>query len=67
MWAVVYVAPNEPIATMIKEYLTKEGFLVTIRHIGLPHFGASGSVEVLVPEGEVEEAQEILSGAFDLT
>jgi hypothetical protein len=52
---------------MIKEYLTKEGFLVMIRHIGLPHFGASGSVEVLVPEGEVEEAQEILSGAFDLT
>lgn len=65
MWAVVYVAPNEPIAAMVREFLQKEGFLVMLRQAGIPHFGPSGSVEVLVPEGEVEEAQEILSVAFD--
>lgn len=64
MWAVVYVAPNEPVADMVREYLQKEGFLVMLRPVGIPHMGPSGSYEVMVPEGEVEEAQESLSGVF---
>lgn len=65
MWAVVYVAPNEPVAAMIREYLEKEGILVMLRQAGIPHFGPSGTVEVLVPEGEVDDAQEILSGVLE--
>ncbi len=64
MWTVVYIAPNHPIADMLKELLEEEGILVMQRPIGAPHLGASGSVELLVPESEVEEAHEILSNSF---
>lgn len=60
----MYIAPNKSIAEMLKEVLAKEGLLVMLRSSGIPHFGASGSVEVLVPEGEVEEAHEILAGVL---
>jgi hypothetical protein len=60
VWTVVYIAPNMSIAEMLKEILSKEGVLVMLRTLGVPHLGASGSVEVLVPEGEVEEAHDIL-------
>ncbi|MGE5483186.1 MAG: putative signal transducing protein [Bacteroidota bacterium] len=61
MWAVVDIAPNRAVADMIKELLEKEGLLVMIRPIGVPHLGASGSYEVLVPESEVSQAQEVLA------
>lgn len=64
MWQVVYIAPNESIATMIKEYLTQEGFLVMLRSSGIPHMGASASYEVLVPEAEAEEVMEIINTIF---
>ena len=61
MWTVVYIAPNKTIAEMLKEVLTNEGVLVMLRPIGLPHMGETGSVEILVPESEVDEAMEILN------
>lgn len=61
MWTVVYIAPNKTIAEMLKEVLTNEGVLVMLRPIGLPHLGETGSVEILVPESEVDEAMEILN------
>jgi len=64
MWTVVYIAPNRPIADMLKELLESDGILVMLRPIGAPHMGASGSVEILVPESEVEEAHEIISSSF---
>ncbi|MDK2823230.1 MAG: hypothetical protein PWQ67_1459 [Clostridia bacterium] len=64
MWTVVYIAPNRIIAEQLKEILTSEGLLVNLRSSGVPHLGDSGSVEILVPESEVEEAHEILSSAI---
>jgi hypothetical protein len=64
MWTVVYIAPNRTAAEMLKQVLTGEGLLVMLRPIGVPHLGDSGSVELLVPESEVEEAHEILSTAI---
>ncbi|HHV54322.1 MAG TPA: glutamate decarboxylase [Firmicutes bacterium] len=61
MWAVVHIAPNRAVADMIKEVLEKEGLLVMVRPLDIPHMGASGSYEVLVPEGEAPQAQEILA------
>lgn len=61
MWTVVYIAPNKTVAEMLKEVLTNEGVLVMLRPIGLPHMGETGSVEILVPESEVDEAMEILN------
>ncbi|MDI9441181.1 MAG: DUF2007 domain-containing protein [Firmicutes bacterium] len=64
MWTVVYIAPNRPLAEMLKELLENGGILPMLRPIGAPHLGDSGSVEILVPESEVEEANEIIAAAF---
>lgn len=64
MWTVVYIAPNRATAEMLKNYLTTEGLLVMLRPVGVPHLGDSSSVEILVPESEVEEAHEVLSTAI---
>lgn len=64
MWTVVYIAPNRATAEMLKNYLDGEGLLVMLRSVGVPHLGDSSSVEILVPESEVEEANEILSTAI---
>ncbi|MCR4397637.1 MAG: DUF2007 domain-containing protein [Firmicutes bacterium] len=62
MWTVVYIAPNRAVAEMLKGILVKEGLLCTLKSLGVPHAGDTASFEVLVPEGEVEEAHEILAG-----
>lgn len=62
MWTVVYIAPNNSVAEMLRDVLIQEGLLVMLRPLGIPHFGDAGNVEILVPNGEAEEAQEILLG-----
>lgn len=65
MWTVVYIAQNRPIAEMLKDMLTKEGLLIMLRSVGVaPIFGDSGAVEILVPDGETEEAHEILAAVL---
>ena len=64
MWAVVYIAPNQSVAEMLKGVLVQEGLLVMLRSSGIPHMGPSGNVEIMVPEGEVEEAYEVLAGVI---
>lgn len=61
MWTVVYIAPNKMEADKLEKHLTAEGFLVKIRAIGPPQAGKAGSVEILVPESEVDEALEIIN------
>lgn len=60
-WQTLYVAPNEAVAAMIREYLTQSGFLVMLRTAGVIHMGASAAFEVLVPALEVAEAHEALA------
>lgn len=62
MWTVIYIARNRTEAEMLKNILTQEGILVMLRAVGVPHLGNSGSVEILVPSSEAEEANEILQG-----
>jgi hypothetical protein len=57
MWTVIYIAPTTRIAERIKQKLTEEGFLVQVRPINL----TSQQYEILVPEGELEEVQEVLN------
>ncbi len=61
MWTVVYVAPNRSRAEVLRQTLAREGLLACLRETGLGHNGAVASpVEILVPEGEAEEAHHIL-------
>ncbi|AEG15233.1 DUF2007 domain-containing protein [Desulfofundulus sp. TPOSR] len=61
MWTVVYIAPNKKEATRIQNILTKEGILVKLRELSPSHCGHNCSVEILVPEAEVDEALEIIN------
>lgn len=61
MWTVVHIALDMPGAELARSVLEAEGILVRLRPVGVPYLGESGSVEVLVPESEAEEAQQVLS------
>ncbi len=61
MWTVVYIAPNKEEAQELEKMLATEGFLVKLRALGLPQTGNNRSVEVLVPELEVDDAMEIIN------
>ena len=61
MWTVVYIAPNKKQAERLKQALTEEGLLVKLRNIGLPSGNENGSVEILVPESELDEALEVIN------
>lgn len=55
MWTVIYIAPSARIAERIQQRLTDEGFLVKVREAKV-----SKQFEILVPEGELHEVQEVL-------
>jgi hypothetical protein len=57
MWKVIYIAPSERIAERIKQKLSEEGFLVQIRAVNL----SKNHFEILVPQTEVEDVQEVLN------
>ncbi|MEG6521465.1 glutamate decarboxylase [Desulfotomaculum sp. 1211_IL3151] len=61
MWTVVYIAPNRKQAERLQKALSQEGLLVKLRNIGLPNGNDNGSVEILVPESELDEALEIIN------
>lgn len=57
MWTVIYIAPTSKVAERIKEKLSDEGFLVQLRPTNI----SQQQFEVLVPEGELEDVQEVLN------
>jgi hypothetical protein len=57
MWKVIYIAPSSRVAERINEKLTEEGFLVKLRATSL----SKNQFEILVPEGELDEVQEVLN------
>jgi hypothetical protein len=57
MWKVIYIAPTAKIADRIKDRLAQEGFLVQVRPISM----SKHQFEILVPEGELEDVQEVLN------
>jgi len=60
VWTVVYIAPSKAVAEKVQNLLAGEGLLVTVKTVELSDDGR-GSIEVRVPEGEAEEAHEILA------
>lgn len=60
VWTVVYIAPSKTVAEKIRQILEGEGVLVALKTVEL-HEDGRGSIEVRVPEGEAEEAHEILT------
>lgn len=64
MWTVVYIAPNRTTAENLKKVLSSEGVLVQLRPVGVAQDGDTSSIEILVPETEVEEAHEIMASAL---
>ncbi len=63
VWTVVYVAPTRSVAERLRSMLEKEGFLPRLRPVGLTD-NEDRSVEILVPESEVDEATELLGKAW---
>ena len=61
MWTVVYIAPSRKEAEKIEKRFTAEGILVKLQTIGAVQTGIAASVEVLVPESEVDEAMEVIN------
>jgi hypothetical protein len=61
VWTVVYIAPSLKEAKKMEKLLSTEGFLVKLRTIGLPQAKEPCSVEILVPESEVDEALETIN------
>lgn len=57
MWTVIYIAQSEKLAEGIKDRLVTEGFLARIRGVGQ----AKRQYEILVPETELYEVQEVLN------
>ncbi len=60
MWTVIYIASNRERAESLMNMLMVEGVLATLRP-GVSQNGNGGSIEILVPESEAEEAHEILA------
>lgn len=56
MWTVILIAHSAKMAENIQDKLTAEGFLVKIRQASV-----SKQYEVLVPESELDEIQEVLN------
>jgi hypothetical protein len=57
MWTVIYVAYNKNDAKKIRNILQDEGFLVRINILGMQD---DPLYEIMVPNGEIEEAHEVL-------
>ncbi len=60
MWTVVYIATSSAAADRLVGVLREEGLMVTMRPIDSSADGR-GSIEILVPNGEAEEAHEVLT------
>lgn len=61
MWTVIYIAPSKSKAERMEQKLSEEGFLVKIRPSSL----SKQQYEILVPEGELDEVQEILNSILN--
>lgn len=64
MWQVIYIAPNKQAAEQLRDALSKEGILVSLRATGVSTNSGGTHVELLVPQGEAREAHEILNVAL---
>lgn len=64
MWTVIYIAPNKHSAENLRDALSREGILVSLRATGVSTLADRSHIELMVPEGEAREAHEILNEAL---
>lgn len=57
MWTVIYIAQSEKLAEQVTQKLNAEGFLAKIRGSGV----SKQQYEIVVPETELDEVQEVLN------
>ena len=62
MWTVIYIAPSQKQAELIRHRLNEQGFMVKIQ----PSRISKQQFEILIPHGEVDEVQEILSDVLQI-
>ncbi len=60
MWTVIYIAQSKKMSEIIEKLLTEEGMLVKVQAVSKKFESEQGYYEILVPECEAEEAQNIL-------
>ena len=63
MWTVVFVSQNKPKVDRMLEVLEEKKILTMLKVSGEDDFGDGTSYEILVPQTELELAQEII---FDI-
>lgn len=61
MWTVIYIAPSKQAAEDLRDALSREGLLVSLRATGLSTNGGGSHFELLVPKGEAREAHQVLN------
>ncbi|MFZ5814220.1 MAG: glutamate decarboxylase [Bacillota bacterium] len=61
MWTVIYIAPSKQAAESLRDALSREGLLVSLRPTGLSTTGGGSHFELLVPKGEAREAHHLLN------
>lgn len=64
VWQVIYVAPSKQAAEELRDALSREGILVSLRAAGVSTSAGSAHFELMVPKGEAREAHEILNEAL---
>lgn len=64
MWTVIYIAPSKQTAEELRDALSREGLLVSLRATGLSTHGGGSHFELMVPKGEAREAHEALNQAL---
>ncbi|RIV21095.1 glutamate decarboxylase [Alicyclobacillaceae bacterium I2511] len=62
MWTVIYIAPSLKQAELIRNRLDELGFMVKIQ----PSRISKSQFEILIPHGEVDEVQEIMSDVLQI-
>ena len=60
MWTAIYIAQNRKMAEKVETILMDEGMLVKIESMSKDNESKEGFFEILVPEGEANEARDIL-------
>lgn len=64
MWTVIYIAPSKQAAETLRDALSREGILVNLRQTGFSSSSGSAHFELMVPETEAREANDLLNAAL---
>lgn len=67
MWQVIYIAPSKHAAEQLRDALSREGILVSLRATGVSTAAGGTHFELLVPQGEALEANQVLNETLGRT